>query len=463
MFKRILIANRGEIALRVIRACRALGIETVAVYSEADASSPHLSEADKTVCIGPGPAGASYLNQTALLQAALQYQCQALHPGYGFLSENALFAARCEQQKTTFIGPRPSSMRLMGDKATARSTMERLGIGGVPGSKDLVLTPEQALAEAEQVGYPVLLKATAGGGGKGMRLCRTPDELPQAFQTARMEAEKAFGNPALYLERFVEGGRHIEFQVLGDRYGKVVHLGERECSTQRNNQKLVEEAPSPGVSAEQRKTLGTRICAALSELGYVGAGTIELLRAPTGELFFMEMNTRLQVEHPVTEMVTGVDLVQWQIRVAAGERLTLDQETIALTGHAIECRLNAEDPAAGFRPCPGTLDPFEAPETWRYNMAGPVRLDSHVRSGYTIPTYYDSMIGKLIVYADTRAEAIAHMHQALADLQIGGPTTTRDLCQAVMEDAAFVSGDYDTPRMSAMMRRYADQHNNKGA
>ncbi|MBH22897.1 MAG: acetyl-CoA carboxylase biotin carboxylase subunit [Myxococcales bacterium] len=458
MFKRILIANRGEIALRVIRACKALGVETVAVYSEADAQSPHLEEADRTVCVGPGPAGSSYLNQEALLQAALQYDCQALHPGYGFLSENARFAARCEQQKTTFIGPSPNAMRLMGDKATGRATMERLGIGGVPGSEELVLTEEQALAEAERVGYPVLLKATAGGGGKGMRLCRTPDELPQAFQTARMEAEKAFSNPALYLERFVEGGRHIEFQILGDRYGKVIHLGERECSTQRNNQKLIEEAPSPGVPIAQREELGARICAALSQLGYVGAGTIELLRTPRGELFFMEMNTRLQVEHPVTEMVTGADLVQWQLRIAAGEPLTLDQDAIQLTGHAIECRLNAEDPTQGFRPCPGTLTTFEAPEAWRYNHAGPVRLDSHVRSGYAIPTYYDSMIGKLIVHADTRSAAIAQMREALLGLELSGPTTTRDICVAIMDDPQFASGDYDTPRMAAMMRRYADQH-----
>ncbi len=455
MFKRVLIANRGEIALRVIRACQKLGVKTVAVYSEADAASPHLKEADQTVCLGPGPSSASYLNQDAILQAALQYDCQALHPGYGFLSENALFATRCAQQKTTFIGPSPRALRQMGDKVTARSTMAQYGIGGVPGSKDLVRTAQEALEAAEHVGYPVMLKATAGGGGKGMRIVREPGELEPAFEQAQMEALKAFGNGGLYMERFVEGGRHIEFQVLGDRYGKVVHLGERECSTQRSNQKLVEEAPSPGVSVQQRHEVGQRLCKALSAMGYLGAGTVEFLRAPTGELFFMEMNTRLQVEHPVTELITGVDLVEWQLRVAAGQPLTLEQDKIEWKGHAIECRINAEDPAQGFRPSPGVLSGFEAPEQWRYNLGGPVRLDTHAEQGYRIPTYYDSMVAKLIVHGADRAAAIEQMRQSLDTLKIEGVPTTVGLHRAIMDDETFGSGDYDTPRMAQMMARFA--------
>jgi len=456
MFKRILIANRGEIALRVMRACRSLGIETVAVHSTADADSPHLAEATLAVCIGTGPASRSYLDQSALLQAALQYDCQAVHPGYGFLSENPIFAARCEQQKLTFIGPRASTMRLMGDKVTARATMTALGIGGVPGSAGLVDTEAEALEAAAQVGYPVLLKATAGGGGKGMKIVRAPEELPAAFERASLEADKAFGNAALYLERLVEGGRHIEFQVLGDKYGHVIHLGERECSTQRNNQKLIEEAPSPAVDAAQRAAIGERLTTALSKLGYVGAGTVEFLRAPTGELFFMEMNTRLQVEHPVTELLTGVDLVQWQLRVAAGERLTLRQQDVHPSGHTLECRLNAEDPTLGFRPSPGTLEVFDAPEAWRGALQGPVRLDTHVQAGYRIPTYYDSMIGKLIVRGDDRAAAIAMMKDALARLTIEGVATTIPLLLDLLDDSAFVSGTYDTPGMAATMARWAD-------
>jgi acetyl-CoA carboxylase biotin carboxylase subunit len=455
MFQRILIANRGEIALRIIRACHALGVEAVAAYSEADAGSPHLEEADLTVCLGPGPSAASYLNQDALLQAALQYDCQALHPGYGFLSENARFATRCAQQKTTFIGPSPLALRLMGDKVTARETMARLGVLGVPGSQGLVSDPAEAEAVAAEIGYPVLLKATAGGGGKGMRICRSAQELGPAFAQASREAAKAFGDPGLYLERFVEGGRHIEFQVLGDRYGRVIHLGERECSTQRSNQKLIEEAPSPCVSASQRAEVGARLCAALSALGYQGAGTVEFLRAPTGELFFMEMNTRLQVEHPITEMITGVDLVQAQLRVAAGEPLWLRQEEIQWRGWSLECRINAEDPAHNFRPSPGTLTRFEAPEAWRYNHAGPVRLDSHARAGYRIPTYYDSMIAKLIVHAPDRAGAIARLREALTELVIEGVPTTAPLHLALLEDPGFGAGDYSTASMTEVMRAFA--------
>lgn len=458
MFDKILVINRGEIALRVIRACRELGVTSVAAYSEADADSPHLEEADERICIGPGPSALSYLNQDAILQAAEETHCQAIHPGYGFLSENALFATRCALHKITFIGPSPGALRLMGDKASARATMASRGVTGVPGSDGLVSSVAEALVVAESVGFPILLKATAGGGGKGMRICRDASELPRAFEQASMEARSAFGNPGLYMERFVEGGRHIEFQVLGDRYGHVISLGERECSTQRNNQKVIEEAPSCGVSDAQRRELGARICGLLSELGYVGAGTVELLRAPTGELFFMEMNTRLQVEHPVTEMVTGVDLVAWQIRLAAGQRLTLSQDEMSFSGHSIECRLNAEDPALNFRPAPGTLTEFEAPEEWRYRFNGPVRLDSHVRVGYKIPPLYDSMIGKLIVHAPSRDEAIALMLDSLAQLKVSGVPTTIELQRYLLKSEAFKSGQYSTPQMGEVIKQFQEAH-----
>ena len=343
---------------------------------------------------------------------------------------------------------------MMGDKATARATMEARGVIGVPGSDGILTDATSALEIAAVVGYPVLLKATAGGGGKGMRVCRSPEELPRAFEQASMEARSAFGNGGLYMERFVEGGRHIEIQVLGDRYGHVIALGERECSTQRNNQKVIEEAPSPGVSPEQRQELSARICALLSEIGYVGAGTVELLRAPTGELFFMEMNTRLQVEHPVTEMVTGVDLVAWQIKLAAGQRLTVQQEDVMMSGHSIECRLNAEDPRENFRPAPGELTTFEAPEAWRYRFDGPVRLDSHARQGYKIPPLYDSMIGKLIVHAESRDEAIELMPRSLEELKIDGVPTTIALQRYLLASEEFRSGQYSTPMMSDVIARF---------
>jgi acetyl-CoA carboxylase biotin carboxylase subunit len=343
----------------------------------------------------------------------------------------------------------------MGDKVTARRTMERMGVGGVPGSQGLVIDKEEALRVAGVVGYPILLKATAGGGGKGMRVCGGPRELPDAFADAQMEAEAAFGESGIFIEKFVHGGRHIEFQILGDNYGHVVHLGERECSTQRSNQKLVEECPSPCVTAELRAEAGGSLASVLSTLGYVGAGTVEFLRAPTGELYFLEMNTRLQVEHPVTELVTGEDLVAWQIRLAAGQRLALRQEDVVLKGHAIECRINAEDPDNDFRPSPGTVTGFRAPADWAYNLEGPVRLDTHVTSGYRIPTTSDSMIAKLVVWGDDRAASIARMKSALDTLEIAGIATTQELSSAIMNDPNFVSGDYDTARMAAMMARRA--------
>jgi acetyl-CoA carboxylase biotin carboxylase subunit len=456
MFKRILIANRGEIALRVIKACQKLGIESVAVYSQADAQSPHLKEATLSVCIGAGPSSASYLNQEAILQAAIQYECQAIHPGYGFLSENETFATRCRQQKTFLIGPSPKVLRLMGDKAQARKTMASYGVRGVPGSKDLVSNVEEALKIAQEIEYPILLKATAGGGGKGMRICRSAEDLPQAFEQASLEAQKAFGNAGLYMERFIEGGRHIEFQVLGDRYGHVICLGERECSTQRSNQKIIEESPSMGVSDAQRKELTAKITAILSDLKYEGAGTIELIRAPSAELFFMEMNTRLQVEHPVTEMVTGVDLVCEQIKIACGEPLRLKQEDLRFQGHAIECRINAEDPLQGFRPAPGLVTSFEAPQEWRYALQGPIRLDSHLESGYRVPTLYDSMLGKLIVKGNTRDEAIEMMKTALKTLKVEGVSTIIDLHLFLLDSAHFRSGQYHTPGMMAEMKNFVD-------
>lgn len=439
MFRKVLIANRGEIALRIVRACHAVGARAVAVYSEADASSPHLEEADEAVCIGPGPAGQSYLDPDALLEAALSRDCQAIHPGFGFLSENARFVQRCAQQKLAFVGPRAATIRAMGDKATARETMRAAGLPVMPGSRALLRSVEEARTLADEIGYPVLLKATAGGGGKGMRRCDGPAELDAAFRDAAREAQQAFGDAGLYLEKFIVGGRHIEFQVLADHWGEVIHLGERECSVQRNHQKLLEEAPGTHLEPGLREALGERIRQAVRAIGYRNAGTIEFLMDADGALYFMEMNTRIQVEHPVTEMVTGVDLVAWQLRIAAGQRLTLRQEDIVWTGHAIECRINAEDPAADFRPSPGVVKVFRPPAT-----DDRVRLDSHVREGYRIPTYYDSMIGKLIVHGHDRGDAIARMRDALAQFRIEGVPTTIALHRAILEHPAFVAGGYDT-------------------
>ncbi len=439
MFRKVLVANRGEIAQRIIRACHVVGAKAVAVHSSADADSPHLSEADETVCIGPGASARSYLNQDALLQAALQTDCQALHPGYGFLAENALFARRCEQQKLTFIGPSARSIRTMGDKATARETMKAAGLPIMPGTDDILATPAEALVAAEELGYPVLLKATAGGGGKGMRRVNAPEELEGLFRDAEREAGKAFGNPDLYMEKFIVGGRHIEFQVLADRYGNVVHLGERECSIQRNHQKLIEEAPASRFDPAMRAELGERIRHAVKATGYVNAGTIEFLMDASGALYFMEMNTRIQVEHPVTEMVTGIDIVAWQLRIAAGEKLSLRQADIALSGHAIECRINAEDPSQGFRPAPGTVTKFTAPTV----DGAELRLDTHVVEGYKIPAFYDSMVGKLIVHGPDRPTAVAAMSRALAALEIEGVPTTTKLHQAIMASPGFAVGEYD--------------------
>lgn len=438
MFRKVLVANRGEIALRIIRACHAVGAKAVAVYSEADADSPHLREADETICIGGGPPSSSYLNQDALLEAALITGCQAIHPGFGFLSENARFAVRCEDQKLTFVGPSSRSMRLMGDKATARRTMIAAGLPVLPGSKDILESLDEARERADEIGYPVLLKATAGGGGRGMRRVDEPSGLAQAWDEATREAAGAFGDAGLYMEKFIVGGRHIEFQVLADRYGNVIHLGERECSVQRNHQKLIEEAPASRFDPAVREALGERIRHAVREIGYVNAGTIEFLMDADGHLYFMEMNTRIQVEHPVTEMVTGIDLVAWQLRIAAGERLSIRQEDVRWTGHAMEVRINAEDPAQNFRPSPGALETYEPPATGTN-----VRIDTHVEQGYRIPPFYDSMIAKLIVWGEDRPAAIQAMRDALGAFRIGPVATTIPLHQRILQEDAFVNGVYD--------------------
>lgn len=414
MFKRILIANRGEIAVRIIRACKEMGIQTVAVFSQADKNSPHLKLADKSVCIGPSHSSQSYLNKEAILQAALQNHCQAIHPGFGFLSENALFSALCSQYNITFIGPSPNAIKLMGDKSNARQTMKQAGLPIIPGSDQVIPTLEEAQKIANEIGFPVLLKATAGGGGKGMRICQNPDELDKNFIEASCEAEKAFGNKGLYMERYLIDGRHIEFQVISDSYGNAVHLGERECSVQRNHQKLLEESPSCAVTPEQRVDIGSKIAKAVRMVGYQNAGTMEFFMEK-GNLYFMEMNTRIQVEHPVTEMVTQTDIVKEQIRIAANHILSWDQSKISFQGHAIECRINAENPDDNFRPSPGQILRFQPPGNIGTKN---LRLDTFVEEGYTIPSFYDSMIGKLIAWGENREEAIAILKKALEEFVI---------------------------------------------
>ncbi|MDP2305927.1 MAG: biotin carboxylase N-terminal domain-containing protein [Pseudomonadota bacterium] len=432
MFRRILIANRGEVAARVARTCRRLGIGTVAAVTEPDADLAWLAEVDAVAHVG-GRAG--YLDADALLAAAREHGCSALHPGWGFLSENALFATRCEADRITFIGPSPASMRAMGDKQVARETMGRLGMPLIPGSPGNVTTVEQALSLADGLGYPVLLKARSGGGGRGMRRVNVPGEMAEAFGQASAEGQSAFGDGTLYLEKLVVRGRHIEFQVIGDRHGNLVTLGERECSVQRRHQKLLEESPSPALSVDERARFGATVAEACRKAGYYGAGTVEMLRDPSGALYFMEMNTRLQVEHPVTEEVTGLDLVELQLRVAANEVV---RPTFTLSGHAIECRVNAEDPSAGFRPAPGRVTRLVLPR------GEGIRVDTHLREGDTISPYYDSMVAKVIVHAPDRAAAIARMDAALAAIIVEGVPTTIPLQRRILADDRFVAGNYDT-------------------
>lgn len=449
MLRKILIANRGEIALRVIRACRELGIRTVAVHSEADRESLHVRFADEDICIGPAPARDSYLNIPRIIAAAEITGADAIHPGYGFLAENAEFAEICERSEIVFIGPRADQIRRMGDKAMARRTMAEFGVPTVPGSADAVADETEAARLAVEIGYPVMIKAAAGGGGKGMRVAPDEDSLSRLFATARREAEANFGDPSVYLEKFLVRPRHVEFQVLGDRHGRAIHLGERDCSIQRRHQKLIEEAPSPALTPELRHTMGATAVRAAEAIGYVSAGTIEFLLDPEGAFYFMEMNTRIQVEHPVTELVMGVDLVKEQIRIAAGEPLSLpDTAGWELRGHAIECRINAEDPERDFRPSPGEITIFHPP-------GGPgVRVDTHAYAGYHVPPYYDSLIGKLIVHGATRAEALARMRLALESFIIEGVHTTIPFLLELLQTPEFVAGDVDTRYLE---RRRAEQ------
>jgi acetyl-CoA carboxylase biotin carboxylase subunit len=435
MFEKILIANRGEIALRVHRACKEMGINTVAVHSEADASAMHVRLADESVCIGPAPATKSYLNIPAIIAACEITGAQAVHPGYGFLSENARFAEILGAHGFVFIGPRPEHIRIMGDKIAAKRTVKAAGIPVVPGSDGAVCSETEALAAAQEIGFPVLIKASAGGGGRGMKVARSADEVAEAYATARGEAKAAFGDDAVYMERYLATPRHIELQVVADSFGSVCHLGERDCSLQRRHQKLMEEAPSPAIDAAARARIGKVVVDAVKAIGYLGVGTIEFLYE-NGEFFFIEMNTRLQVEHPVTEAITGIDLVREQIRIAAGLPLSFTQDEVTFEGHSIECRINAENPRT-FMPSPGLVTDFHAP-----GGLG-VRLDSALYAGYSIPPYYDSLAGKLIVHARDRDEAIARMSRSLAEMVVGGVETTIPLFQDLLVDPDIIAGRYD--------------------
>jgi acetyl-CoA carboxylase biotin carboxylase subunit len=444
VFRRVLIANRGEIALRVLRACRALGCEVVAVYSEADRNARYVALADEAVCIGPPPARQSYLDINRVIAAAEITDADAIHPGYGFLSENAKFVEVVQACGFTFIGPPAGVIAKLGDKNSAKELARAAGVPVVPGSDGLLPSAEAALEIAERVGYPVMIKATAGGGGRGMRLVRSASELPQLYEQARSEAAAAFNNPEVYLEKFVEGPRHVEIQILADGRGRVLHLGERECSVQRRHQKLLEESPSPALSPELREAMGNAAVALCKQAGYVNAGTVEFLVDRHRNFYFMEVNTRVQVEHPVTEMVTGVDIVQEQLRIAAGRPLSFTQADVRWTGAAIECRINAEDSANGFRPSCGKITRMEFP-----GGAG-VRFDTHAFGGYEISPFYDSMIGKLIVHAPTRAAAIASMQRALDETVIEGINTTVPFHKRILQDPRFISGEYDTSFIATM-------------
>jgi acetyl-CoA carboxylase biotin carboxylase subunit len=446
MFKKILIANRGEIAMRVIYACRELGIKTVAVYSEADENSLHVRFADEDVCIGPARSADSYLNVPAVISAAEITGADAIHPGYGFLSESAYLAEVCEACHIKFIGPDPQVIRLMGDKARARRVMKKAGVPILPGSDGPLDNEEKALKLAKDIGYPVIVKATAGGGGRGMRVVKAPAELSHAVKTAQREAEAAFGVADVYIEKYVESPRHIEFQVLGDQHGNVVHLGERECSIQRRHQKLIEESPSPALSEKMRKRMGAIVIDAAKAVQYTNAGTFEFLMDSEGRFYFMEANTRLQVEHPVTEMVTGIDIVKEQIRIAAGERLTFRQNDVTFTGHSIECRINAEDPDT-FVPSPGVIHVFSVP-------GGPgVRVETFAHSECTISPYYDSMIAKIIVHGRDRQEAIARMKRTLEMTVIEGIKTSIPMHLKILADPDFIAGALSTSFMERFLSR----------
>ena len=438
MIEKILIANRGEIAVRVIRACREMGIRTVAVYSEADKDALHTQLADEAVCIGPAPSAESYLNMQNIISATLVSGADAIHPGFGFLSENSKFAELCEQCKITYIGPDSKVISALGNKSVARNTMVEAGVPVIPGSKEPVYTVEEGEKIAGEIGYPIIVKAALGGGGKGMRVAQTPDEFQTSFQTAQKEAQMAFGDGTMYLEHFVEHPRHIEFQILADKYGNVVHLGERDCSIQRNHQKMIEESPSAAVSPELREKMGHAAVTAAKAAGYVNAGTIEFLLEPDGHFWFMEMNPRIQVEHPVTEWVTGIDLVKEQLKIASGMPLEIAQEDVRIQGHAIECRINAENPQKNFRPSPGTIQGAHFPG------GNGIRVDTCVYNGCKIPPYYDSMLAKLIVHAGNRKEAIAKMQSALGEVIIDGIDTNIDYQYEILKDEDYQSGNFDT-------------------
>jgi acetyl-CoA carboxylase biotin carboxylase subunit len=445
MFKKILVANRGEIALRIIRACKELGVQTVAVYSEPDIHSLHVQLADEAICIGSAPSSDSYLKIDRIISAAEIADVDGIHPGYGFLAENAHFAEVCESCNIKFVGPRPNAIRLMGDKNTARDTARKAGVPVSPGSDGTVDTEAEALKIARKIGYPVMIKAVAGGGGRGMRIAHNEGSLVQGFHSARLEAEKAFGNASVYIEKFITNPHHIEFQVMGDEHGRIVHLGERDCSIQRRNQKIVEECPSPLMDEDLRKRMGDASVKLAESVGYCNAGTMEFLVDDNGDFYFMEMNTRIQVEHPITEEVYGCDLVKQQIQVAAGEHLSDYVVNAKPRHHAIECRINAEDPFNNFMPCPGQIDLYYAPG------GRGVRIDSHAYAGYPIPPNYDSMIAKLIVSASSREACINRMNRALGEYMITGIKTTIPFQQAIMRNADFRRGKYSTGFIERML------------
>ena len=438
MFKRILIANRGEIALRIIRCCREMDVETVIVYSTADKDSLAVMAADKAVCIGPAKAAESYLNQDAIIETAILTGCEAVHPGYGFLSENAAFARKCEENNLIFIGPSADIISSMGDKQSARQLMIECGVPVVPGSDGLVATAEEAAHIAERIGYPVLIKASAGGGGKGMRKAFSREDIENAFETAKSEAKAAFGNDDMYIEKLIINPRHIEIQILADKYGNTIYLGERDCSIQRNNQKLLEEAPSARLCKDKRAVMGETAVRAARAAGYYSAGTVEFVVNEQGDYYFIEMNTRIQVEHPVTEQVTGIDLIREQIRIAAGEKLKFKQKEIEFRGHSIECRINAENPSKNFMPSPGKINEINLPG------GNGIRVDTAIYNGYTVPSNYDSMLAKIIAYGANRNEALSKMKRALEELVIDGIETNRDFLFEIIKNPNFIREKFDT-------------------
>ena len=447
MIQKILIANRGEIALRIVRACRELGIRTLAVYSEADVQSLHVQLADEAICIGGPKSSDSYMRADRIISAAEIADVDAIHPGYGFLSENAKFAEQCESCNIKFIGPKSNSIKLMGDKAIARETVKKAGVAIVPGSDGIVESEAEAIKTARSIGYPVIVKAVAGGGGRGMRIAHNDVSFAKEYHIARAEAEKTFANGTVYIEKYIENPRHIEFQILGDSHGKIVHLGERDCSVQRRHQKLIEESPSPFLTSDLRKKMGKAAIRAATAVEYESAGTIEFLVDAKGHFYFIEANTRIQVEHPVTEEVTGIDLIKQQIHIANGDEIDFDQGDVKWEKHAIECRINAEDPARNFAPSPGTIGLYYAPG------GHGVRVDSHAYSGYTIPPYYDSMIGKLICSGPTRKVALERTYRALSEYLIRGIKTTIPLHKAIMADPVFIEGKATTSYMEEFMSR----------